>query len=129
MPKRQRTPFQHELLQRRRDNARIEQNLEVELTIFRLAKESERNRKQLIALKQASAATLKQVIYNKHSKTTTRTLFRPQVGLPIRRRSRIRFCSQHFEDNALQPFGYLELILGLLIGFAIGFYFNFLFLY
>jgi hypothetical protein len=66
MPKRQLTPFQHELLQRGRNKAQIEHNREVEQTIFRLAKESERNRKQLIALIQASViATLKQVIYNK----------------------------------------------------------------
>jgi hypothetical protein len=61
------TPFQHELLQRERDQARIEHNREVEKAIFKLAKESERNRKQLIALKQASVATLKQVIYNKQT--------------------------------------------------------------
>jgi hypothetical protein len=61
------TPFQHELLQRERDQARIEHNREVEQAIFKLAKESERNRKQLIALKQASVATLKQVIYNKQT--------------------------------------------------------------
>jgi hypothetical protein len=59
------TPFQHELVQRERDQARIEHNREVEQAIFKLAKESEKNRKQLIALKQASVATLKQVIYNK----------------------------------------------------------------
>jgi hypothetical protein len=61
------TPFQHKLLQRERDQARIEHNREVEQAIFKLAKESERNRKQLIALKQASVATLKQVIYNKQT--------------------------------------------------------------
>ncbi len=61
------TPFQHELLQRERDQARIEHNREVKQAIFKLAKESERNRKQLIALKQASVATLKQVIYDKQT--------------------------------------------------------------
>ena len=61
------TPFQYELLQRERDQARIEHNREVEQAIFKLAKESERNRQQLKALKQASVATLKQVIYNKQT--------------------------------------------------------------
>jgi hypothetical protein len=59
------TPFQHELLQRERDQARIEHNREVEQAIFKVAKESEKNRKKLIALKQASIGALKQVIYNK----------------------------------------------------------------
>ena len=61
------TPFQYELFQRERDQARIEHNREVEQAIFKLAKESERNRQQLKALKQASVATLKQVIYNKQT--------------------------------------------------------------
>jgi hypothetical protein len=65
MPKKQLTPFQLELLQRGRDEARIERDREVGHRIFRLAKESERDRKQLIALKQASVASLKKVIYNK----------------------------------------------------------------
>jgi hypothetical protein len=54
MPKRQKlTPFQHELLARERDQARIEHNQEVEQTIFRLAKQSERDRQQIKALQQA----------------------------------------------------------------------------
>ncbi len=96
MPKRQKlTPFQHELLARERDQARIEHNRQVEQSVFLLAKESERNRKQRIALKQASVATLKQAsdLQQASSKTTTGTLFRPQVGSSIRRRSQIRLGS------------------------------------
>jgi hypothetical protein len=59
MPKRQKlTPFQHELLARERDQARIEHNREVEQTIFRLAKQSERDRQHIKALQQASVAAL-----------------------------------------------------------------------
>jgi hypothetical protein len=66
MPKRQKlTPFQHELLARKRDQARIEHNREVEQTIFRLAKQSERDRQQIKALQQASVAALQQAIHNK----------------------------------------------------------------
>ena len=66
MPKRQKlTPFQHELLARERDQARIEHNREVEQTIFRLAKQSERDRQQIKALQQASVAALQQAINNK----------------------------------------------------------------
>jgi hypothetical protein len=130
MPKRQLTPFQHELLQRGRNKARIEHNREVEQTIFRLAKESERNRKQLIALKQVSVATLKQVIYNKQ---VLRQQPKPYSDLKLDYQSDDEVesdsetNSQHSEENVLQPFGYLELILGLLIGFAVGFYFDSLF--
>jgi hypothetical protein len=147
MPKGQKlTPFQHELLARERDQARIAHNREVEqsifrlakeseknrkqLSIFRLAKESEKNRKQLIALKQASVATLKQVIYNKQALRR-----QPEIYSDLKLdhpsddegESNSDTSSQHSEENVLQPFGYQELILGLFIGFAIGFYFDSLF--
>jgi hypothetical protein len=125
MPKKL-TSFQHELLQRERDQARIEHNREVEQSIFRLAKESERNKKQLIALKQASVATLKQVIYNKQ---VLRRQLEPYSDLKLDYQSDDEIESDSkTEENVVQPFGYLELILELIIGFAIGFYFDSLFL-
>jgi hypothetical protein len=131
MPKRQKlTPFQHELLARERDQARIEHNQEVEQTIFRLAKQNERDRQQIEALQQAIVATLKQVIYNKQ---VLRQQPEPYSDLKSDYQSDDEVesvsetSSQHAEENILQPFGYPELILGLSIGFAIGFYFDSLF--
>jgi hypothetical protein len=119
MPKRQQlTPFQHELLARERDQARIEHNRQVEQSVFLLAKESEKNRKQLIVLKQASVATLKQVIYNKQ---VLRRQPEPYSDLKLDHQSDDEVesdsdtSSQHSEENTLQPFGYVELILGLII--------------
>jgi hypothetical protein len=131
MPIRQKlTPFQHELLARERDQARIEHNREVEQTIFRLAKQSERDRQQIKALQQTSVATLKQAIYNKQ---VLRQQPEPYSNLKSDYQSDDEVesvsetSSQHSEENTLQPFGYQELILGLFIGFAIGFYFDSLF--
>ena len=131
MPKRQKlTPFQHELLARERDQARIEHNREVEQTIFRLAKQSERDRQQIKALQQASVAALQQAINNKQ---VLRQL--PEPYSPLQSDSQSddevesvsETNSQHSEENVLQPFGYQELVLGISIGFAIGFYFDSLF--
>jgi hypothetical protein len=84
MPKRQKlTPFQHELLARERDQARIEHNREVEQTIFRLAKQSERDRQQIKALQQATSKCGRFTTSDPQqasSKTTTRTFFFPQIG-------------------------------------------------
>jgi hypothetical protein len=131
MPKRQKlTPFQHELLARERDQARIEHNREVEQTIFRLAKRSERDRQQIKALQQAIVATLKQVIYNKQG---LRQQPEPYSELKSDSQSDDEFesdseaSSQYSEERVLQSFGYQELILRLSIGFAIGFYSDSLF--
>jgi len=131
MPKRQKlTPFQHELLARERDQARIEHNREVEQTIFRLAKQSERDRQQIKALQRASVAALQQAINNKQ---VLRQL--PEPNSPLKSDSQSddeaesvsETNSQHSEEYVLQPFGYQELVLGISIGFAIGFYFDSLF--
>ena len=131
MPKRQKlTPFQHELLARERDQARIEHNREVEQTIFRLAKQSERDRQQIKALQQASVAALQQAINNKQ---VLRQL--PEPNSPLKSDSQSddevesvsETNSQHSEEYVLQPFGYQELVLGISIGFAIGLYFDSLF--
>ncbi len=131
MPKRQKlTPFQHELLARERDQARIELNREVEQTIFRLAKQSERDRQQIKALQQVSVATLRQVIHNKQS---LRQQPEPFSDLSSDSQSDdeaesvSETSSQLSEENTSQPFSYQELILGLSIGFTIGFYFDSLF--
>jgi hypothetical protein len=131
MPKRQKlTPFQHELLARERDQARIEHNREVEQTIFRLAKQSERDRQQIKALQRASVAALQQAINNKQ---VLRQL--PEPNSPLKSDSQSddevesvsETNSQHSEEYVLQPFGYQELVLGISIGFAIGLYFDSLF--
>ena len=131
MPKRPKlTPFQHELLARERDQARIEHNREVEQTIFRLAKQSERDRQQIKALQQASVAALQQAINNKQ---VLRQL--PEPYSPLQSDSQSddevesvsETNSQHAEEYVLQPFGYQELVLGISIGFAIGLYFDSLF--
>jgi uncharacterized membrane protein YgaE (UPF0421/DUF939 family) len=131
MPKRQKlTPFQHELLARERDQARIEHNREVEQTIFRLAKQSERDRQQIKALQRASVAALQQAINNKQ---VLRQL--PEPNPPLKSDSQSddeaesvsETNSQHSEEYVLQPFGYQELVLGISIGFAIGLYFDSLF--
>ncbi len=131
MPKRQKlTPFQHELLARERDQARIEHNREVEQTIFRLAKQSERDRQQIKALQQASVTALQQAMNNKQ---VLRQLTEPYSPLISDSQSDDEVesvsetNSQHSEENVLQPFGYQELVLGISIGFAIGFYFDSLF--
>ncbi len=125
------TPFQHELLARERDQARIEHNRGVEQTIFRLAKQSERDRQQIKALQQASVAALQQAIHNKQ---VLRQLTEPYSALhqsdsqsDDEVESFSETSSQHSEESILQPFGYQELILGISIGFAIGFYFDSLF--
>ena len=131
MPKRQNlTPFQHELLARERDQARIEHNREVEQTIFRLAKQSERDRQQIKALQRASVAALQQAINNKQ---VLRQL--PEPHFPPKSDSQSddegesvsETNSQHSEEYVSQPFGYQELVLGISIGFAIGLYFDSLF--
>ena len=131
MPKRQKlTPFQHELLARERDQARIEHNREVEQTIFRLAKQSERDRQQIKALQRASVAALQQAINNKQ---VLRQL--PEPYSPPKSDSQSddegesvsETNSQHSEEYVSQPFGYQELVLGISIGFAIGLYFDSLF--
>ena len=131
MPKRQKlTPFQHELLARERDQARIEHNREVEQTIFRLAKQSERDRQQIKALQQASVAALQQAIHNKQ---VLRQL--PEPYSPPKSDSQSddegesvsETNSQHSEEYVSQPFGYQELVLGISIGFSIGLYFDSLF--
>ena len=131
MPKRQKlTPFQHELLARERDQARIEHNREVEQTIFRLAKQSERDRQQIKALQRASVAALQQAINNKQ---VLRQL--PEPNSPLKSDSQSddevesvsETNSQHSEEHVLQPFGYQELVLGISIGFAIDLYFDSLF--
>ena len=131
MPKRQKlTPFQHELLARERDQARIEHNREVEQTIFRLAKQSERDRQQIKALQRASVAALQQAINNKQ---VLRQL--PEPNSPLKSDSQSddeaesvsETNSQHSEEYVSQPFGYQELVLGISIGFAIGLYFDSLF--
>ena len=131
MPKRQKlTPFQHELLARERDQARIEHNREVEQTIFRLAKQSERDRQQIKALQRASVAALQQAINNKQ---VLRQLPEPYSPLKSDNQSDDEVesvsetNSQHSEEYVLQPFGYQELVLGISIGFAIGLYFDSLF--
>ncbi len=131
MPKRQKlTPFQHELLTRERDQARIEHNREVEQTIFQLAKQSERDRQQIKALQQASVAALQQAIHNKQ---VLRQLPEPYSALKSDSQSDDEVesvsetNSQHSEENVLQPFAYQELVLGISIGCAIGFYFDSLF--
>jgi hypothetical protein len=131
MPKRQKlTPFQHELLARERDQARIEHNREVEQTIFRLAKQSERDRQQIKALHLASMAALQQAIHNKQ---VLRQLPEPYSSLKSDSQSDDEVesvsetSSQHSEESVVQPFGYQELILGISIGFTIGFYFDSLF--
>jgi hypothetical protein len=131
MPKRQKlTPFQHELLARERDQARIEHNREVEQTIFRLAKQSERDRQQIKALQRASVAALQQAI---NDKLVLRQL--PEPNSPLKSDSQSddevesisETNSQHSEEYVLQPFGYQELVLGISIGFAIGLHFDSLF--
>jgi hypothetical protein len=131
MPKRQKlTPFQHELLARERDQARIEHNREVEQTIFRLAKQSERDRQQIKALQQASVAALQQAIHNKQVLRQ-----QPEPYSPLKSdnqsddevESVSETNSQHSEEYVSQPFGYQELVLGISIGFAIGLYFDSLF--
>ena len=131
MPKRQKlTPFQHELLARERDQARIEHNREVEQTIFRLAKQSERDRQQIKALQRASVAALQQAINNKQ---VLRQL--PEPYFPPKSDSQSddegesvsETNSQHSEEYVSQPFGYQELVLGISIGFSIGLYFDSLF--
>lgn len=131
MPKRQElTDFQLELLVRERDQARIAHNREVEQTIFRLAKQSERDRQQIKALQRASVAALQQAINNKQ---VLRQL--PEPYLPLKSDSQSddegesasETNSQHSEEYVLQPFGYQELVLGISIGFAIGLYFDSLF--
>jgi hypothetical protein len=133
MPKRQKlTPFKHELLARERNQkARIEHNREVvEQTIFRLTKQSERDKQQIKALQHASVATLQQAIHNKQ---VLRQLPEPYSALKSDSQSDDEVesvsetSSQHCEENVLQPLGYQELLLGLSIGFAIGFYFDSLF--
>ncbi len=132
MPKRQNlTPFQHELLARERAQAQIEHNREVEQTIFRLAKQSERDRQQIKALQQASVAALVQQAI--HDKQVLRQLPEPYSALKsdIQSDDEVKSVSetssQHSEESVLQPFGYQELLLGLSIGFAIGFYLDSLF--
>jgi hypothetical protein len=130
------TPFQHELLSRSRDKVRIERHLETEQKIFLLAKQSEKNGKLDQSLRQASVATLKQVIY---AKQTLRLQPEPYQPLKFDHRSDSEVdpdseaCSQQTEENTSEPFtfreficgllkfSYLEFILGLIIGFAIGF--------
>jgi hypothetical protein len=128
MPKRQKlTPFQHELLARERDQARIEHNREVKHTIFRLAKQSERDRQQIKALQQASVVALQRAIHNKQ---VLRQLPEPYSTLKSDSQSDDEVesvsetSSQHSEESVLQPFGYQELVLGISIGFVIGFYFD-----
>jgi hypothetical protein len=128
MSKRQKlTPFQHELLARERDQARIEHNREVQQTILRLAKQSERDRQQIKALQQASVAALQQAIHNKQ---VLRQLPEPYSALQSDSQSDDEVesvsetSSQQTEESVLQPFGYQELILGISSGFAIGFYFD-----
>jgi hypothetical protein len=128
MPKRQKlTPFQHELLARERDQARIKHNREVEQTIFRLARQSERDRQKIKALQQASVAALQQAIHNKQ---VLRQLPEPYSTLKSDSQSDDEVesvsetSSQHSEKSVLQPFGYQELVLGISIGFVIGFYFD-----
>ncbi len=131
MPKRQKlTPFQHKLLARERDQARIEHNREVEQTIFRLAKQSERDRQQIKALQQASVAALQQAIHNKQvlrQLPEPYSTFKSDSQSDDEVESVSETNSQHSEENVLQPFGYQELVLGISIGFAIGFYFDSLF--
>jgi uncharacterized membrane protein YccC len=131
MPKRQKlTPFQHELLARERDQARIEHNREVEQTIFRLAKQSERDRQQIKALQQASVAALQQAIHNKQvlrQLPETYSSLKSDSQSDDEVESVSETSSQHSEESVVQPFGYQELILGISIGFAIGFYFDSLF--
>jgi hypothetical protein len=123
------TPFQHELLQRERDQARIEHNREVEQGIFKLAKESEKNRKRLIALKQASVGTLKQVIYNKQ------VLRKPDpTSVPIKFKNTSdsdnespsetdsqssETSSQEATESHVRSFDYFEFILGITTGLLI----------
>ncbi len=73
---------------------------------------------------------MKQVIYNKQ---VLRRQPEPYSDLKLDHpsddevESDSETSSQHSEENALQPFSYPELILGITISFAIGFYFDSLF--
>ncbi len=132
MPKRQKLiPFQHELLARERDQARIEHNREVEQTIFRLAKQSERDRQQIKALQRASVAALQQAINNKQVLSQLPEPYSPLKSDSSQSDDEVESVSetnsQHSEEYVVQPFGYQELVLGISIGFAIGLYFDSLF--
>jgi hypothetical protein len=113
MPRKQLNPFQLELFQRKKAKARIEREQKLRQRIFDLVKESDKERKRLIAL----AIYCKQVLRQQPNPFDDVKLDN-HSNYDIETNSEASF--QESEERHSKPVDYLEFILGLIIGFLIG---------